>query len=489
MSNTKKINPDYVFETSWEVCNKVGGIHTVITTKAPSIAKQFRRKYILIGPDIWQHNENKEFVENPELFKSWRAKAASEGLRVRVGNWKIEGNPIVILVDFSHYVSAKNEILRYYWDNYKLDSYNSPWDYVESVLFGYAVGKVIESFVKFNTASRENVICHFHEWMTGSALLYLEEEMPKIGSVFTTHATVVGRAIAGNGYPLYNDMKNYNPEEMAYRFGVQHKHLLEKETTKVADCFTTVSEITAQEALHFLSRKTDIITPNGFNDAIVPAEKDFEKKRAEAKQCLISVAQALVTQPISKDTKIVAISGRYEFRNKGIDAFIDALGALNRNSNNKKELLAYILIPTAHDAPNQGLLNNLHNPQQTTENEQKHLTHILPDVYHDAIMTRIYEQQLFNRKEDKVKVIFCPSYLNGNDGVFNLSYYDLLIGLDGTAFPSYYEPWGYTPLESLAFKVPTITTTLAGFGKWVNDYYPEKQKAIEVVPRTDSNYG
>ena len=489
MSMTKKFNPDYVFETSWEVCNKVGGIHTVIATKAPAIAKKFRSKYILIGPDIWQHNENKEFVENPELFKSWRTKAASEGLRVRVGNWKIEGNPIVLLVDFSHYMSAKNDILRYYWDNYKLDSFSSPWDYVESVLFGYAVGKVIESFVKFNTASRENVICHFHEWMTGSALLYLEETMPKIGSVFTTHATVVGRAIAGNGYPLYNDMKNYNPEEMAYRFGVQHKHFLEKETTKVADCFTTVSEITAQEAQHFLSRKTDIITPNGFNDAIVPADKDFDKKRKIAKECLINVAQALVTQPISENTKIVAISGRYEFRNKGIDAFIDALGALNRNPKNKKELLAYILIPTAYDAPNQGLLNNLQCPEQTTPNEQKHLTHILPDVYNDAIVKRINEQQLFNRKEDKVKVIFCPSYLNGNDGVFNLSYYDLLLGLDGTAFPSYYEPWGYTPLESLAFKVPTITTTLAGFGKWVSDYYPQKQKAIEVVNRTDSNYG
>jgi len=128
-------------------------------------------------------------------------------------------------------------------------------------------------------------------------------------------------------------------------------------------------------------------------------------------------------------------------------------------------------------------------PKKTTPNEQKHLTHILPDVYNDAIVKRINEQQLFNRKEDKVKVIFCPSYLNGNDGVFNLSYYDLLIGLDGTAFPSYYEPWGYTPLESLAFKVPTITTNLAGFGKWVNDYYPQKQKAIEVVNRTDSNYG
>ena len=119
MSVTKKLNPDYLFETSWEVCNKVGGIHTVIATKAPSIAKQFRSKYILIGPDIWQHSESKEFVENPEMFKSWRAKAASEGLRVRVGNWKIEGNPIVILVDFSHYVSSKNDILRYYWDKYQ----------------------------------------------------------------------------------------------------------------------------------------------------------------------------------------------------------------------------------------------------------------------------------------------------------------------------------------------------------------------------------
>ena len=490
MSVTKKLNPDYLFETSWEVCNKVGGIHTVIATKAPSVAKQFRSKYILIGPDIWQHSESKEFVENPEMFKSWRAKAASEGLRVRVGNWKIEGNPIVILVDFSHYVSSKNDILRYYWDKYQLDSFNSPWDYVESVLFGYAAAKVIESFVKFNTASRENVICHFHEWMTGSGLLYLEDKMPKIGSVFTTHATVVGRAIAGNGYPLYNHMKGYNPEEMAYRFGVQHKHFLEKETAKVADCFTTVSEITAQEALHFLNRKTDGITPNGFNDNIVPAEAAaFAAKRTQAREKLTAVAQALLAQPIAADTKIVAISGRYEFRNKGIDAFIDALGALNRNPKNKKELLAYILIPTAYEAPHQGLLNNLANPQQAVDNEQKHLTHILPDVAHDVIMNRIYEQQLFNRKEDKVKVIFCPSYLDGHDGVFNLSYYDLLIGLDGTAFPSYYEPWGYTPLESLAFKVPTITTSLAGFGKWVNSYYAEKQNAIQVVERNDSNYG
>ncbi len=488
---TKKttLNPDYVFETSWEVCNKVGGIHTVISTKALSITKKFKNKYILIGPDIWQHTENKEFVESKELFKSWKAKAESEGLRVRVGNWNIAGNPIVILVDFSHYVSYKNEILRYYWDTYKLDSLNSSWDYIESVLFGYASAKVIESFVKFNTASRENVICHFHEWMTGSGLLYIEDKMPKVGSVFTTHATVVGRSIAGNGYPLYDNMKGYNPEEMAYRFGVQHKHFLEKAAAKRTDCFTTVSELTALEALHFLDRKTDVITPNGFEDSFVPAAKTFDKKRKDAKKQLHKVAQALIGHAVNEEVKMVAISGRYEFRNKGIDVFIDALGALNRNPKNKKELLAFILIPTAHEGANQNLVHNLKNPQQATVSEQKYLTHYLSDSYNDQILRRISEQQLFNRKEDKVKVIFCPSYLDGNDGVFNLAYYDLLVGLDKTVFPSYYEPWGYTPLESLVFKVPTITTSLSGFGKWVNEYYSEKQSALEVINRNDSNYG
>ncbi|MDO5607854.1 MAG: alpha-glucan family phosphorylase [Capnocytophaga sp.] len=481
--------PDYLFETSWEVCNKVGGIHTVVATKALSISKKFKDKYILIGPDLWQHTENKEFTENKNLFKSWRAKAESEGLRIRIGNWNIPGNPIVILVDFTHYVANKNEILRFYWDAYKLDSLGSSWDYIESVLFGYAAGRVIESFVNFNAASRENVICHFHEWMTGSGLLYIENTMPKIGSVFTTHATVTGRSIAGNGYPLYNDMKGYNPDEMAYRFGVHHKHFLEKITAHTADCFTTVSNITAQESLHFLGKKADIITPNGFEDTIVPNAKSFAKKRNEAKSVLHKVAESLVGHSIGEKAKMVAISGRYEFRNKGIDAYIDALGALNRNENNDKELIAFLLIPAGHEEANQGLLHNMELPQQATQNDNKYLTHYLSDYHNDQIIRRLHEQQLFNRKEDKVKVVFCPCYLDGTDGVFGLPYYDLLIGMDGTVFPSYYEPWGYTPLESLAFRVPTITTSLAGFGKWVTEYYSNTQKAIEVVQRNDANYG
>ena len=276
--------------------------------------------------------------------------------------------------------------------------------------------------MKFNTASRENVICHFHEWQTGSGLLYIENQMPKVGSVFTTHATVVGRSVAGNGLPLYNDMKGYEPEQTAYRFGVQHKYFLERETAKVADCFTTVSEITAAEAEHFLGRKVDIITPNGFEDSIVPADKAFDKKRTEAKKQLHRVAQALLGYTLPEDIKMVAISGRYEFRNKGIDTFIDALGALNRNPKNKKELLAYILIPTAYDGVNEDLLHNLKTPQQARPSVQNRLTHNLPSPDSDPILRRLSEQQLFNRKEDKVKVVFCPSYLNGNDGVFDLSY-------------------------------------------------------------------
>ncbi|CEN50358.1 hypothetical protein CCAN11_2130018 [Capnocytophaga canimorsus] len=243
------------------------------------------------------------FVEDTELFKSWKANTENEGLRVRVGRWNIAGNPLVILVDFSRYFANKNEILRYYWDTYQLDSLNSSWDYIESVLFGYAAAKVIESFVNFNVASRENIICHFHEWMTGSGLLYVEDKMPKVGSVFTTHATVVGRSIAGNGYPLYNTMKGYQPEEMAYRFGVQHKHFLEKIAAKTADCFTTVSDITAQESLHFLGRKADVITPNGFEDSFVPNAKTFTKKRKDAKKQLHNVAQALVGYSLNEKHK------------------------------------------------------------------------------------------------------------------------------------------------------------------------------------------
>lgn len=476
--------PNYLFETSWEVCNKIGGIYTVIATKAPLLCKELKDKYITVGPDVWIHKDAPDFTEDKSLFPSWRKKAKKEGLRVRIGRWNIQGSPIAFLVDFSHYINEKNSILSYFWDTQKLDSYNAAWDFTESALFGYAVGKVIKSFVDFQVGNRERVICHFHEWMSGTGLLYLKNELPKVGTVFTTHATVLGRSLASNAMPLYNELNRFNPKEMAYRFGVQHKHFLEQKAAKKADSFTTVSEITARECTHFLQRTPDVITPNGFDKKLFLPEEIYKTKRAEAKQKITQIAEGLSAQSFEDKPFMIAISGRNEFRNKGIDAYLDALGALNKDESFKGNILAYVLIPFQHEQPNPDLLHNL-NSAEKIACEQPYSTHIIKDDFHNQILNKIREQQLFNRNNDRVKVYVCPSYLSGQDGVFNLPYYDVLSGFDFTVFPSYYEPWGYTPQESLCFGVPTLTTTLAGFGVWAQ---PFENPSVKVVFRDDTNY-
>ena len=468
------MDPNYLFEISWEVCNKIGGIHTVLATRANLLRDKFADKYITIGPDLWQHKENPEFVQDDTLFPSWLARTKEEGLRVRTGYWNIKGKPIAILVDFSHYISEKNEILTYYWNTQQLDSLNASWDFTESVLFGYAVGKVLDSFIHFQVGVRERAIAHFHEWMSGTALLYVKKELPQVGTIFTTHATVLGRSIAGNGWALYNYLEEYKPSELAYRFSVQHKHFLEAKAACEADVFTTVSDITAREAAHFLGRIPEVVTPNGFDESLISDRTSFLQKHKKAAAKLQEVAQKVTGTTFEKKPLFVAISGRNEFRNKGIDVFIDALQQINKDATFDQEVVAFILIPSEYEG-----INTV---------GQAYTTHLVRDEYQSTILSKVKEAQLFNQKQDKVKVVYCPSYLLGNDGVFDLSYYDLLYGIDLTVFPSYYEPWGYTPFESLCFGVPTITTTLAGFGTWALSHFPNENLALKVIRRDDSNY-
>ena len=468
------MDPNYLFEISWEVCNKIGGIHTVLATRANLLRDKFADKYITIGPDLWQHKENPEFVQDDTLFPSWLARTKEEGLRVRTGYWNIKGKPIAILVDFSHYISEKNEILTYYWNTQQLDSLNAYWDFTESALFVYAVGKVLHSFARFQVGVRERAIAHFHEWMSGTALLYVKKELPQVGTIFTTHATVLGRSIAGNGWALYNYLEEYKPSELAYRFSVQHKHFLEAKAACEADVFTTVSDITAREAAHFLGRIPEVVTPNGFDESLISDRTSFLQKHKKAAAKLQEVAQKVTGTTFEKKPLFVAISGRNEFRNKGIDVFIDALQQINKDATFDQEVVAFILIPSEYEG-----INTV---------GQAYTTHLVRDEYQSTILSKVKEAQLFNQKQDKVKVVYCPSYLLGNDGVFDLSYYDLLCGIDLTVFPSYYEPWGYTPFESLCFGVPTITTTLAGFGTWALSHFPNENLALKVIRRDDSNY-
>ncbi|MBI5539734.1 MAG: alpha-glucan family phosphorylase [Bacteroidia bacterium] len=483
-----KLLPDYLFEVSWEVCNKVGGIYTVISTKAKSIVDDLKDNYILIGPDVWKEtHHNTEFIEDKFLFKTWRRQAEIEGHKFKIGRWDIAGSPVVILVDFTPYFSQKDKIFYDFWENYHLDSLHGQWDYMEPTLFGYAAAKLIESFYEFSHTSKDRIIAHFHEWMTGSGILYLKKEVPQIGTLFTTHATTVGRSIAGNGLPLYRDLEKYNANELAEKFNIQSKQSLEMLSANNCDAFTVVSEITDRECIQFHNKKADVITPNGFEDSFVPLDCDFEEKRQVARNKLFNVTEALLNQEIDRNSLLIINSGRYEFRNKGIDLFIDSMAEINDNPDFKKQIVAYITVPANHAGPRTELIERIHNCDFNNPISHEYLTHNLHDFEYDPILKRIKEKNLNNGPNDKVKIIFVPCYFNGVDGVFNLPYYDLLIGFDLSVFPSYYEPWGYTPLESVAFHIPTVTTTLAGFGLWIKQQGDERGDGIKVIERDDFN--
>jgi len=485
--NNPVLKPELLFEVSWEVCNKVGGIHTVVSTKALSVIGEIKENYILIGPDVWRDAEkHPEFDEDTSLFPNWREAAARDGIRVRTGRWRITGSPYVVLVDFTPFIPQKDEIFKSFWETYKLDSISGQWDYVEPSLFGYASGKVIESFIRFFNYENKRSVAQFHEWMTGAGLLYLKHALPQVGTVFTTHATALGRAIAENNQLLYSGMKDFNSDIKAREFNLVSKHSLEKITGQQADAFTTVSNLTAAECSQFLDKDVDLVTPNGFEDSFVPGPDSFSDKRKAARKKLLEVASALTGEQLPDTTLLIGNSGRYEFRNKGIDLLVDALGNLNQVRNCKNKAIAFILVPANHYGARKDLLEVMEDPGRSLEGD-RYLTHNLHYAEHDPTLTRIRNNGLNNTPDDNVRIIFVPSYLNGNDGVFNLPYYDLLIGFDLTIFPSYYEPWGYTPLESLAFSIPTITTSLTGIGLWVNSEFDNPGKGITVIHRDDFN--
>jgi len=281
-------------------------------------------------------------------------------------------------------------------------------------------------------------------------------------------------------------MKDFNPGQVAREFNVIAKQSLEKLSAIEADVFTTVSDITSRECSHFLGKEVDIVTPNGFEDSFVPGPDLFDEKRKAARLKLKNVAEAVLGYTLPDDCMFIANSGRYEFRNKGVDIFIDSLGSLNKKDNLKKVYVAFIMMPAYHKGPRQDIIDILNN-NASQNGGDKYLTHSLHYPGSDPVLQRIGSNHLLNDQKSQVKIIFAPSYLNGNDGIFNMGYYDLLIGFDLSVFPSYYEPWGYTPLESLMFSIPTVTTSLSGFGLWVKEYFQNPGNGIAIVERTDDN--
>ena len=487
-----QLSPDYIFETSWEVCNKVGGIYTVLSTRAKTLQDTNKDKIIFIGPDFWKETACPYFQEEKALFADWQWEAKEQGISVRVGRWDIPGKPIAILVDFNPYFEKKNEIYTWLWESYQVDSLHAYGDYDEASMFSYAAALVVESFYRHYLDASKKVVFHANEWMCGLGALYINQRVPEIATIFTTHATSIGRSIAGNQKPLYDYLFAYNGDQMARELNMQSKHSIEKQTAHHVDCFTTVSDITARECVELLDKPVDVVLPNGFENTFVPKMPAFTRKRNLARRKMLDVANALLGENLSDDTLIVSTSGRYEFRNKGIDVFVEAMNRLLRDRDLKKKVLAFIVVPGWVGEPRQDLKERLASKQQyDTPLEVPQVTHWLHNMGHDNVLNMMKFYDMHNRREDNVKVIFLPCYLDGKDGILNLSYYDVVLGNDLCIYPSYYEPWGYTPLEAVAFKVPCITTDLAGFGLWANKVFGhagEIQDGVKVIHRTDYNY-
>lgn len=493
MKHEIKYTPDYIFETSWEVCNKVGGIYTVLSTRANSMQQLHKDKTLFIGPDVLRDSHNPWFLEDNKVFGDWIQYALTkENLDIRVGRWDVPGNPIAILINYKRFFKQKNEIYGQMWADFGVDSMQANGDYDDSCLFSYAAGVVIESFYRFHNLEDKNIIAHFNEWQTGMGALYIKKNVPKIATAFTTHATGIGRSIAGNGFPLYNHLSSYNGDQMARQLGMVAKHSVEKQAALNVDCFTTVSDITARECAQFLQRQPDVITTNGFEKGFIPKGTAHKAAIKNARKILLAVAEKTLGHSIHKDALFVATSGRYEYKNKGIDVFIDAMNQLRQMKHLSKDVIAFIMVPGWIKGPRQDLMNELNgNGDCNSEGRCPFVTHELHDPNNDPVMNQIRHLGFCNAPDDRVKIIFVPSYLHGSDGIFNADYYDLLVGMDLTIFPSYYEPWGYTPHESVAFSVPTITTTLAGFGTWAIKAGEQRgiDDGVEVIYRDDNNSG
>ncbi len=445
-NQTDLLQPDYIFETSWEVCNHVGGIYTVLSTRAATMQKEHPDKVFFFGPD-WHEHSDIYFEQDESLLPGWPRLH-----NARVGRWRIPGSPIAILLRWENLWQQKDAIYGWAWEHFGVMSHAAYGDYDESCLFGYAAGEAMESLYRHLHMENSRVVMHANEWQTAFSLFYMKVHCPAVGTLFTTHATSIGRSIAGNGKPLYDQFEHYNGDQMAGELNMVSKHSVEKQAAHHADCFTTVSELTARECEQLLDKPVDIVTPNGFEPDFVPTGANFTHQRKLAQDTLRHSVRAngKDAEVAGQKPLLLCIAGRHEWKNKGIDVFVDSMRVLSDRVNADEfapRVIAFVMVP-------------------------------------------YLERPMINM--GKVQVVFVPYYLNGHDPAYASTYYDLLCGMDLTVFPSYYEPWGYTPLESIAFHVPTITTSLSGFGVWasgeVKGCDKDLSKGVCVIHRTDANY-
>ncbi len=542
----------FVFEVSYEVCNKVGGIHTVISSKAQFMKDVYGDNYIAIGP-YFEEKAKMEFDETkcPHAFLEEAIKEMKDaGIECKFGVWRVPGNPYAVLVDYRAVMDIKNAVKGKFWELYGIDSIRSGMDYDEPLMWSYACGILIEKMLeKMKHDEKKRVVVHLHEWLSGGTLFYLKMRDIDVPVVFTTHATMLGRTLAHHLHNFHEVVESglkegkVVDEKMAYKFWMEAKHQTERKCAELATVFTTVSDTMVEECMFILGRRPDLVLPNGLDMRSFPSIEMITYLHVMNKQKLLDFARGYFSPyyEIKTDgTRFIFISGRYEFRNKGIDIFIRALGKVNRMlkaEGCKTDYFALILVPSGVKAERQDVLENISlyrgikdymeeilervedrfmdvvtNRRKgdiasrirnvLTEEERLKLRKLslsfqsrtedraplTPFVLNyeekdDIILNELKKEGLLNRKEDKIKVVFYPSYLSITDRLLGMDYKSVVMGCSVGIFPSYYEPWGYTPLETAALGVVAITTDFAGFGRAVMKLEEVDKDGIIVLKR------
>ncbi|MEA2037540.1 MAG: glycosyltransferase [Nanoarchaeota archaeon] len=527
---------DFLFEVSWEVCHQVGGIYTVIESKAARIYESYKEKYFLIGPYFEKEaSVSFEKEQTPDKLKKVFTELRKESIICRFGKWIMGSTRInTILIDFSGYMKNLGDIKKQLQEDFGIDTTDSNEKFDESILWSITAGKLLEGIRK---ELKGKIIAHFHEYMVGAGLLHLKKNKVKISTVFTTHATILGRKLASSGVSLYDVLKDIKPENEAKKLKIVSRYQLEKATAKHADIFTTVSDITALEARHLVGRKPDIILPNGLDISKFPKLEERAIKHNLFKKQIQEFVKVFFFPYYKfkiKKSLLYFIAGRYEFKNKGLDIHIKSLGQLNKKLMKEKDartIIALIWVPSKVEEINPVVLQNkinyegIKNFMDRSLGELKEkmidsivkgrftttkelfgddlkykmkkrmiefkktgkppiLTHILANK-NDEILKALRKAGLNNSQKDKVKVIYYPIYLTGADGLIDLNYYDAIMACHLGVFPSYYEPWGYTPLETGALGVCSVTTDLSGFGKYILKAH-KKEEGIYVLKRQNN---
>ncbi|KAJ3018806.1 glycogen synthase isoform 1 [Thoreauomyces humboldtii] len=542
MSLTKvDISKPLLFEIAWEVANKVGGIYTVIKSKAPVTCNEYGDRYCLIGPLSYKTAPMEvEAVTKPhsEAMKRTLENLTARGVKFLYGRWLIEGAPYVLLLDVKSAYHRMNEWKADLWSTAGIPSPANDVETNEAVVFGYLVAWFLGEFVhqqdhcqslpqsevdeRHPATTKPAIIAHFHEWLAGVALVLLRKRNLNIATIFTTHATLLGRYLCAGDVDFYNNLKYFDVDAEAGQRGIYHRYCIERAATHCADVFTTVSHITAYEAEWLLKRKPDGVTPNGLNVVKFSALHEFQNLHAKAKEKIHEFTRGHFYGYNDFDldnTLYFFTAGRYEFRNKGVDMFIESMARLNaqlKHINSPITVVAFIIMPaTTHsftvDAlKGQAVMKQLKESvaeiqhsigSRIFENAARGkipdstqlvsdqdfvllkrriyalkrdslppvVTHNMADDAADPILNQIRKVKLFNAPEDRVKMIFHPEFLSSNNPLLGMDYEEFLRGCHLGVFPSYYEPWGYTPAECTVMGVPSITTNLSGFGCFMDE--------------------